>query len=315
MPSKKSTKFTTPVLNHDSDSSYYESSSDENKIIVNKKTKSAKQNTNVKDMDNDSISSNENIPIKKSSVNKKTVLSKQDDNDTSSDDDMSSKKIVNKKAKTTKKVKAVETLEDDSEDVENVSDSESESESETEIEDKKSKEKKLKESFDELSKKLDGLQLSIKTIDKDISEIEKSLKSKEKIRNDYERQRNSLLKLLSKTHNDEVTKARKEKPKRKSNVTGGFCKKHPVPDILIKFLELKEGETCLERHQVMSKLSNKFFQMGLKKGQKTTLNKEVVDELELNESNIGRVIEFGEFQTFLKGFYPNKEEKNIVSVN
>jgi hypothetical protein len=292
MPAKKSTKNTVQASKHDSDTDYESLSSDDeqqNLTMNKKKVQSAKKNTNAKTVDNDS----------------------------SSDDEPTQKTMVNKKVKTTN-IKA-ETLEDDSEDIEDVSDHESESETvsetETETGDKKSKEKKMKETFDELSKKLDVLQLNIKTIDKEILEIEKSLKSKEKIRNDYERQRNSLLKLLSKTHNDEVTKARKEKPKRKGNVNGGFCKEHPVPDVLVKFLELKEGETCLARHQVMSKLSNKFSQMGLKKGQDTTLNKEVVKELELDKSNIDRVIKFGEFQTFLKGFYPTKEEKNTVSVN
>ena len=281
---KKSTKTTIPVSTHDSGSD---------------------------NSDNDVLSSdNVKTQPKKAVVNKKVKSTKakveSDDESQSSDNDK----------KTNTKIQAkIKTIDDDSEEIDVVSDHESESESESEDnQDKKSKEKKLKESFSELSNKLDILQLNIKTSDKEISEIEKTLKSKEKIRNDFERHRNALLKLLAKTHADEVIKARKEKPKRKGNVNGGFCKEQPVPDVLVKFLELKEGETCLARHQVMSKLSNKFAQMGLKKGQLTTLDEKVVKELGLPSSNINRVIEFGKFQTFLKGFYPTKEEKNTVSV-
>ena len=44
------------------------------------------------------------------------------------------------------------------------------------------------------------------------------------------------------------------------------------------------------------------------------LNKDVVNALELEKSYINKVIKFSEFQTFLKGFYPVKEEKNLDSV-
>ena len=254
-------------------------------------------------------------PIKSIKNNKNKVHISNDsdsDSDNNSLEETNSKIVVNK----TKQIKVetkVETLEDDSEEVDEVSEEESDSESD-EDHDKKTKDKKPKESFDELTKRLDIIQINIKNIDKDISEIEKSHKIKEKERNDLERQRNAILKVLSKTHNDEVTKARKEKPKRKGNVNGGFCKEQPVPDILIKFLGLKDGETSLKRPQVMSKLSNKFSEMGLKKGQDTTLSKEVVKELNLDKSYVDKVIKFGGFQTFLAEFYHSKEEKNTVNV-
>jgi hypothetical protein len=263
--------------------------------------------------DTESDSSDDNS--KTQTLNKKVIKTKPIDDDSEDIDNESSDDVKPKTKKNmTSNIKAKsETLEDDSEDVDNASDSESESESD-DNQNKKSKEKKLKESFEELMKKLDDTQSGIKIIEKEIVEIMKILKGKEKIRNDYERQRNSILKLLPKTHHDEVIKARKEKPKRPGNIKGGFNKEQPVPEILIKFLDLKEGELCLKRPQVMSKLSNKFSIMGLKKGQDTILNKEVVKELELEKSYINKVIKFGEFQTFLKGFYPVKEEKNLVSV-
>lgn len=230
----------------------------------------------------------------------------------SSDDEpiVKSKKTLDKKVKTAN----VEPIDDDSEEVDNKSDSESESESESDSDsgqNKKSKEKKPKETFDELTKKLDELQHNLKSVDKEISDAEKLLKTKEKIRNDYERQRNAIFKVLSKTHNDEIVKARKEKPKRKGNVNGGFCKEQLVPDLLVKFIGLEPGVT-MKRPQVMSVFSNKLTELKLKKGQDTILDKATVKALELDKSYEGKVIKFGEFQTFLKSFYPVKEEKNSV---
>lgn len=238
-----------------------------------------------------------------------------------SSDEEQQTKVVNKtNAKAKTKQLKVETLEDDSEEVEEISDnvesdSSSESSSESEDEqDKKIKEKKLKESFSELTNRLDVIQSSIKSVDKEIGDIEKSLKTKNKDRNDLERQRNLILKVLSKTHNDEVSKARKEKTKRKGSSNSGFNKEKPVPEILIKFLDLEEG-SCLARPQVMKKLNNKLVELGLKNGPDTVLSKEVIKELNLDKSYIDKVITFGGFQTFLATFYQNDKDKNIVTVS
>ena len=255
------------------------------------------------------------MPAKKSTKISPPV---QSNNSDSENDSLSSDEEVVQAKVTKTKIKA-EPIEDDSEDVEHVSEDETEDESESEseeVQEKKSKEKKSKESVKEILTQVDGYLLDIKSIDKEILEIKKLLKIKEKKRNDIERQYHSKIKPLSKLHSDEVTKARKEKTKRKvKNPTGGFNSLQPVPEILIKFLNLSEEDKCLTRPQVVSKLSNKFAQLGLKKGQNTTLNKEVVKELGLDKSYIDKVIEFGKFQTFLKGFFPTKEEKNTVSVN
>jgi hypothetical protein len=235
-----------------------------------------------------------------------------------SSDEETQTKIVNK-IKADSKTKQL--LEDDSEEVEEVSDngdSESDASSESseseDEQDKKIKEKKLKESFSELTNRLDVIQVSIKNVDKEVCEIEKSLKAKNKERNDLERQRNLILKVLSKTHNDEVSKARKEKTKRKGSSNSGFNKEKPVPEILIKFLDLEE-EACLARPQVMKKLNNKLVELGLKNGPDTVLSKEVIKELNLDKSYIDKVITFGGFQTFLATFYQNDKNKNIVTVS
>jgi hypothetical protein len=164
---------------------------------------------------------------------------------------------------------------------------------------------KKKETFSDLLTKLEDSRLSMKKKQKEINELKLQIKSKEKEYNDFERQCNSILKLLTKSHSDEVNKARKEKPKRKGNVNGGFNKEHPVPEVLISFLGLAEN-ACMSRPKVMSALNNKFTQLGLKNGQNTTLDKSTVKALKLNKEEDGRVIKFTEFQSFLASFYPKK---------
>ncbi len=225
------------------------------------------------------------------------------------------------KAKATKKAAVVE--ESDSEEVEVQAEAEVEAESEDESDDEseeeadaadakgKKKEKKQKESFEDLTKRIDTHRTEMKNIDKEISELEKTLKTKEKERNEHERQLNSALKLLSKTHSDEVTKALKERPKRKGNVNGGFNKEQPVPEVLRSFLGLAEG-AAMARPKVMSALNNKFTELKLKDGQNTTLDKATAKALGLGKTGEGKVIKFTEFQTFLASFYPKAEtEVNI----
>lgn len=258
-------------------------------------------------------------------TNKSKVIKKQSESESESDNDSISDEdeyISVSSDKNDKKIKLnklqnVKTLEDNSEDIEDdnnlsESDSDKESNSEDESEQKKPKEKKVKELFEDLMNELNEIQENIKLIDKDINEYDKNLKIKKKLRYENERKRNIILKKIPKSHNDSIIKTRKEKPKRKGNVNGGFCKDQPVPKILIKFIGLEEGIT-MKRPQVMSALSNKLISLGLKQGQNTILDKQAVKLLELDSSYIGKIIKFGEFQTFLKGFYPIKEN-NLVNV-
>ena len=75
-----------------------------------------------------------------------------------------------------------------------------------------------------------------------------------------------------------------------------------VPKILVNFLGLKP-DIILSRPQVMSFLSKKFLQLGLRKGHETTLDKATVKALELDKSYEGKVIKFSDFPAFLKLFY------------
>ena len=224
------------------------------------------------------------------------------------------------KAKVTKKATIVEESESEEVEVEveaqaEAPEVESEDESEEEVDAAdskgKKKEKRQKESFEDLTRRIDTHRTEMKTIDKEISELEKTLKTKEKERNEHERQLNNAIKLLSKTHSDEVTKALKERPKRKGNVNGGFNKEQLVPEVLRTFLGLPDG-TSMARPKVMSALNNKFTELKLKEGQNTTLDKTTAKSLGLGKSGEGKVIKFTEFQTFLASFYPKTEtEVNI----
>ena len=303
-PNMKSASKKLPEPDSDSDSDS-EDDKPSMKKTVTKKSKS----------DSDSDSEDD-----KSSM-KKTVTKKSKPDSDSEDDKPSMKKTVTKKSKSDsdsdeddKKVKTMnaEKIDDDSEEINNKSESDSESESESEND--KKKDKKIKESFDELIKKLDLLQVNIKETDKEIVDLEKSLKVKEKNRNNYERQMNSILKILSKTHNEDIQKRLKEKPKRKGNVNGGFCKEQPVPEILVKFLGLEPG-TVMRRPKVMSELCNKFKDLDLKKGQDTILDKATVKALKLDDSYDGKVINMKQFQTFLKIFYTTTDvQQNMVNM-
>jgi hypothetical protein len=240
--------------------------------------------------------------------------------DESDDEEVVQQTQTKSKAKATKKAAVVEEPESESEDVEpqveaaadSEDDSEDESEDEADADDSKGKkkEKKQKESFEDLTKRIDTHRTEMKTIDKEISELEKTLKTKEKERNEHERQLNSAIKLLSKTHSDEVTKALKERPKRKGNVNGGFNKEQPVPEVLRSFLGLADG-AAMARPKVMSALNNKFTELKLKDGQNTTLDKATAKALGLGKTGEGKVIKFTEFQTFLASFYPKAGETEV----
>jgi hypothetical protein len=216
------------------------------------------------------------------------------DNDTGSDSDAESVVDVNADSGSDSDV--------DSKDINNV---------DTETNNKK-KDKKHKESFENLSKRIDSSRIIIKSINKEINELEKTLRLKEKERNEQERNLNNTLKLIAKTHLDEVTKARKERPKRKGNINGGFNKEQPVPEILRVFLELPEN-TALPRPKVMSALHNKFTKMGLRTGQNIIIDKQTAIALELELQNSDeKIIKFTEFQKFLSKFYPPKNETEVV---
>jgi hypothetical protein len=113
------------------------------------------------------------------------------------------------------------------------------------------------------------------------------------------------MKILVKTHSDEISKIKKDKPKRKGNINGGFNKLVPVPELLVNYLDLTPG-ICLKRPELTNKLSDKFISRSLKHGQKTILDEFTIHALKLDNSYIDKEIGFGEFQTFLASFFKPK---------
>jgi len=173
-----------------------------------------------------------------------------------------------------------------------------------------SKDKKLKKTWQEIIIEWERVSLEIKENECKHKELLEILYKNEKVRNDLERQRNRLYSVLSKSHDDEIKRVKKEKPKRKGNKDGGFNKESPVPPKLIKYLGLDEGIE-LSRPKIMSLLNDKFKTEGLKQGQITTLDKNASNLLDKDENY---EIKFTAFQSFLKEFYDevdfNKEFYN-----
>ena len=132
-----------------------------------------------------------------------------------------------------------------------------------------------------------------------LKDFENKRNANVKARKKLERQLITLSKKVMKVHNTEISKAKKEKRQRKGPNNGGFNKKGPVPKVLCKYLGL-DDDIQLARPTVMSLLSKKFKNDGMKDGQKTVLNKAAAKAL--GKKN-GHVIEFKDQQPFVKGFY------------
>ena len=172
------------------------------------------------------------------------------------------------------------------------------------LKDKKEKPKKL--SHKELTFELLSNEEKISKLETDISEFEIKLKGCVRDQNALRRINLRLIKQLDKAHDDDVNKARKEKKKRNVTEDSGILKKKPVPPVLIKFLDLIEGDE-LPRTKVMSLLCNKFKELGLRQGQDIILDKKTSKIFGKDE---GYVIEFKFFQKFLKSIY---EESGLKS--
>ncbi len=200
----------------------------------------------------------------------------------------------------------VEDVSDDESDSGSESESESDNESESESEDegkkkgtKEKKEKPKKLSHKELTTELLSNEEKISKLEAEITELETKLKGCVRDQNALRRTNLRLVKQLDKAHEDDVNKARKEKKKRNVTEDSGILKNKPIPPVLIKFLDLKEG-TELPRTKVMSLLSNKFKELGLRNGQDVKLDKKTA---KLFGKEDGYVIEFKYFQRFLKTVY------------
>jgi hypothetical protein len=209
-------------------------------------------------------------------------------------------------------------IESDDSDIESEVSEEPEVESEEEKEDEKNKESKDKKdklkkyTHKELTSELISNEEKIGELKSKLVEHEDAINTITKEINAIRRTNLRFIKLLDKAHDEDVTKARKEKKKRNITQNSGILKNKPIPPILIKFLDIKSDVTELPRTKVMSLLNNKFKELGLKKGQETVLDKPTAKLFGKEE---GFTIEFKYFQTFLKNVYEESEGKsNEVSL-
>jgi flagellar hook protein FlgE len=267
------------------------------------------------------------MPVKtknNANQNKKTnkVETESSDSDNSDNESQSSDKQVEAVLKHLglNKSDLINVESDDSDDDSNDEKSE-ESDEEESDEDEKENSKSIKEpkvkkeveklNFEKVIKMIEDSRTEFKTVESELIDIHKLLKEKEKQKLDIMKKIMKFVDQLPKLHLDDINTARKEKPKRKNPSRSGILKENPVPPILIKFLNLKEG-ALLQRPKVMSALNNKFKELGLKHGQDTIMDDKTAKIFGLQT---GQKIGFSEFQKFLANIYddafpdPEREKK------
>lgn len=183
------------------------------------------------------------------------------------------------------------------------SDEEESGETEDKTIEKKEKPKKL--SHEELLSEINKIIESENAVESEISELEKLLLTKTKLRNSLRKSKTKYIGLLPKAYVDGLNKARKEKKKRVNNSQSGILAEHPIPPILLKFLNLPDN-TLMMRPKVFSLLNNKFKELGLKQGQETVLDKKTAKLFGFEE---GHVIKFQACQKFLADIYEKAKIK------
>lgn len=235
---------------------------------------------------------------------------------------------VNSQIANSKKKEVVKKIIDEPENV-NDSDDESDDESDNESEDSESEDEpnieindeqdKQKDKQKDKAKKLSHKEITcelisnedkISELDTKLSEMEKSIQVTEREQNALRRINLRLIKQLDKAHDDDVTKARKEKKKRNVTEESGILKCKPIPKLLKDFLSLDQG-TELPRTKVMSLLSNKFNELKLRKGQDIHLDKKTAKLFGKEDKYI---IEFKYFQRFLKEIYESENKTTEVKL-
>jgi hypothetical protein len=235
-------------------------------------------------------------PVKetKSSVKVKDV--KEDDSSDDDIDDSSDDELVE---------------EDSDDDDEQVAAEDSDSDEE---EAEKPKEKKSKDSYDELTKRVDEILTKKAALHKKRGELDNELKQVQRDFNECERDLKKILKEKDARHIDDVNRARKEgKKKRTSNVSAGIMEPKPIPETLRKYLGMPE-DARLTLPKLMSAMNNKFTETKQKQGQSAFLTKETLKALGLSTSDAPREIKFTEMMAFVASFYPKKVAKVEVEV-
>jgi len=266
------------------------------------------------------------MPVKKSDTKEpklETPSNKAKDNKDTKENNKDSKDVKNlkeakveptkeKNTKQTKETKSSkEIIEDEEEDDVVDEDEDEDDEDGEENTDTKKKEKKPKKTFVEVFAEFENKNEEIKQKEILISETEKTLKSLKNEKDKLDRERNKLVAQFEKAHEDDLTKASKDKPsKRNGNPNGGFNRKYKVPGPILKFCKLVDGVE-MNYPELMSILNDKFKEGGMKEGQLTVLN---ADAAKIFKKEKGHVIKFGEIMTFIKEMIEAEAPKNETTV-
>jgi hypothetical protein len=177
---------------------------------------------------------------------------------------------------------------------------------------KQPKEKKPKKTFTDFVEEYDKLTEDLKKITVDCDATLKTLNSLNKKKDDLNKNREKVMALLSKCHEDDMNKALKNKTtKHNGNPTGGFNRVMQVPKPIVAFCKLPADST-MNYPQMMKALSDEFIKRKLKDGQNTTLDK---DSAKIFKKDVGHVIEQKRFMTFIKEMVDaEKPTENTVAL-
>ena len=175
-----------------------------------------------------------------------------------------------------------------------------ESESEESENIKKSvKEKKIKKTWQDNINELTQLTADFKKNENEYKLIQENLNKNEKAHSEIGKQLSRIVLLLGKSHDEELKRVLKEKPKRKGNNSSGFNKETPVPPKLIKYLSL-DNDVQMSRPKVVSLLYQKFKAENMTDGQNITLDKNTA---KIFNKEKDYEFNFKQIQTFVKEIY------------
>ena len=192
-----------------------------------------------------------------------------------------------------------ENKESENEESENEESESEESESEEDNSKKSVKDKKVKKTWQDNIDELTQLIADFKKNENEHKLIQENLHKNEKAHNELVKQLSRIVLLLGKSHDEELKRVLKAKPKRKGNNSSGFNKETPVPPKLIKYLSL-DNDIQMSRPKVVSLLYQKFKSENLTSGQNITLDKTTA---KIFGKEKDYEFNFKQIQTFIKEIY------------
>ena len=229
-------------------------------------------------------------------TNKQTKLSKESESKESESKESESKESESKESENEES----ENEESENEESESEESESEDSESEEEDNSKKSvKEKKIKKTWQDNIDELTQLTADFKKNENEHKLIQENLNKNEKAHSEIVKQLSRIVLLLGKSHDEELKRLLKAKPKRKGNNSSGFNKETPVPPKLIKYLSL-DNDVQMSRPKVVSLLYQKFKSENLTSGQNITLDKNTA---KIFGKEKDYEFNFKQIQTFIKEIY------------